>query len=218
MVCIPHTSHLADVQRLSVAAHALTAGRAVFYYSPPRRPTALRPGAHCMPGVLTRAGPAAWCRYYMIVAVNCTRGATLMPIYGLFSSACRGTPFQLELPGPLLPFAQGKPQLPPSLRLPKRHGANTPAPPGELKAAFFAAAPPINKNRLYRQKGPAAPLARLTRAIHPAFCPIQQAGGRHSRRSSRGHRYHSRRANRSSPHRGGCRSATAQTHRPRQGK
>ena len=138
--------------------------------------------------------------------------------YGFLSSACRGTPFQLELPGPLLPFAQGKPQLPPSLRLPKRHGAYTPAPPGELKAAFFAAAPPINKNCLYRQKGPAAPLALLTRAIHPAFCPIQQAAARRARRSSRGHGDHTRRANHRRPHRGGCRSATAHTHRPRQGK
>ena len=58
----------------------------------------------------------------------------LCPFSGRFSSACRGTPFQLELAGELLPLAQGKPQFELSLRLPKRQGQRSPGSLVELKA------------------------------------------------------------------------------------
>ena len=59
----------------------------------------------------------------------------LCPFEGYLSSAFRGTPFQLEFAGELLPFAQGRPQLAPSFRLPPRHGAYRPAELGEINAA-----------------------------------------------------------------------------------
>ena len=74
-----------------------------------------------------------------------------MPVWAVYSSACRGAPFQFEFPGELLPFAHGSPQLPPSFRLPPRQGQRRPpAPPVELNAArrrhiapYQGAAPPL---------------------------------------------------------------------------
>ena len=79
------------------------------------------------------------------------RNAALMPVWAVYSSACRGAPFQFEFPGELLPFAHGSPQLPPSFRLPPRQGQRRPpAPPVELNAArrrhiapYQGAAPPL---------------------------------------------------------------------------
>ena len=79
---------------------------------------------------------AAWCRYNMILVVKpqAQRNAYAL-LRAILSSACRGTPFQFEFAGELLPFAQGRPQLAPSFRLPPRQGAYTPAELGELNAA-----------------------------------------------------------------------------------
>ena len=124
------------------------------------------------------------------------------------SSACRGTPFQLDVPGPLLPFAQGRPQLEPSFRLPPRQGAYRPAELGELNAAtrrFIAPflnsgfggrkRPPKPRKRL-REKGGYTPSMCLRHIFTLSFYPTLQAGARRPSRTCRGHRGHTRRADR----------------------
>ena len=119
----------------------------------------------------------------------------LCPFEGYLSSAFRGTPFQLEFAGELLPFAQGRPQLAPSFRLPPRQGAYTPAEPGELNAAtrrFIAPflnsgfgghkRPPKPRKRL-REKGGYTPSMCLRHIFTLSFYPTLQAGAR--RASSR---------------------------------
>lgn len=60
--------------------------------------------------------------------------AHIHPLF-LPDPASRGTPLQYAVPGPLPPFAQGRPQSAPSRRAPPRQGADTPAEPGERNAA-----------------------------------------------------------------------------------
>ena len=151
----------------------------------------------------------------------------LCPFEGYYlSSACRGTPFQLDVLGPLLPFAQGRPQLEPSFRLPPRQGAYRPAELGELNAAtrrFIAPflnsgfgghkRPPKPRKRL-REKGGCTPSMCLRHIFTPAFCPIQQAGARRTSRTRWGHRSHPRRAGRRGNRQAGCHRAKGQTGPP----
>ena len=60
--------------------------------------------------------------------------AHIHPLF-LPDPASRGTPFQVAVPGPMQPRAQGRPQPAPSSRQPPRQGAYTPAEPGERNAA-----------------------------------------------------------------------------------
>ena len=60
--------------------------------------------------------------------------AHIHPLF-LPDPASRGTPCQYAAPGPLWPYAQGRPQAAPSYRWPPRQGAYTPAEPGERNAA-----------------------------------------------------------------------------------
>ena len=115
----------------------------------------------------------------------------LCPFEGYYiSSACRGTPFQFEFAGELLPFAQGRPQLAPSFRLPPRQGAYRPAELGELNAAtrrFIAPflnsgfggrkRPPKPRKRL-REKGGYTPSMCLRHIFTLSFYPTLQAGAR----------------------------------------
>ena len=134
----------------------------------------------------------------------------LCPFEGYYiSSACRGTPFQFEFAGELLPFAQGRPQLAPSFRLPPRQGAYRPAELGELNAAtrrFIAPflnsgfggrkRPPKPRKRL-REKGGYTPSMCLRHIFTLSFYPTLQAGARRPSTSPPANCCHPRRAGRS---------------------
>ena len=149
------------------------------------------------------------------------------PFEGYYlSSACRGTPFQLDVLGPLLPFAQGRPQLEPSFRLPPRQGAYRPAELGELNAAtrrFIAPflnsgfgghkRPPKPRKRL-RKKGGYTPSMCLRHIFTLSFYPTLQAGARRASRTCWGHGGQARRAGRRKNRHAGCHRAKGQTGPP----
>lgn len=151
----------------------------------------------------------------------------LCPFEGYYiSSACRGTPFQFEFAGELLPFAQGRPQLAPSFRLPPRQGAYRPAELGELNAAtrrFIAPflnsgfggrkRPPKPRKRL-REKGGYTPSMCLRHIFTLSFYPTLQAGARRTRTRTPANRCHARRAGRRRHRHSGRHRAKGQTGPP----
>ena len=151
----------------------------------------------------------------------------LCPFEGYYlSSACRGTPFQFEFAGELLPFAQGRPQLAPSFRLPPRQGAYTPAALVELNAAtrrFIAPflnsgfgghkRPPKPRKRL-REKGGYTPSMCLRHIFTLSFYPTLQAGARRTSASTPANGGHPRRAGRSGHRHSGSHRAKGHTRPP----
>lgn len=149
------------------------------------------------------------------------------PFEGYYlSSACRGTPFQLDVLGPLLPFAQGRPQLEPSFRLPPRQGAYRPAELGELNAAtrrFIAPflnsgfgghkRPPKPRKRL-RKKGGYTPSMCLRHIFTLSFYPTLQAGARRTSWTCWSQGSQSRRAGRRKNRQAGRHRAKGQTGPP----
>ena len=150
----------------------------------------------------------------------------LCPFEGYLSSAFRGTPFQLEFAGELLPFAQGRPQLAPSFRLPPRQGAYTPAELGELNAAtrrFIAPflnsgfgghkRPPKPRKRL-REKGGYTPSMCLRHIFTLSFYPTLQAGARRTSPRTPGNCCQARKAGRSKHRQTGGHRAKGRTRPP----
>ena len=151
----------------------------------------------------------------------------LCPFEGYYlSSACRGTPFQLDVLGPLLPFAQGRPQLEPSFRLPPRQGAYRPAELGELNAAtrrFIAPflnsgfgghkRPPKPRKRLWK-KGGYTPSMCLRHIFTLSFYPTLQAGARRPSSSTPGNSCQTRKAGRSQHRQAGGHRAKGRTRPP----
>ena len=178
LVCIPHASHLADVQRLSVAARALTTGRAVFYYSPPRRPTALRPGAHCMPGVSTRTGPAAWCRYCMILVVCLHARCNAYAYLWLIFISMPGHAIPVRVSGAIVAIRAGQPAVRRIIEVAEPPRAVHPCAAGRIEGGLLRRCTTQKiKYCLSRQKGACCPSGPHHAGHSPRFLPDPASRG-----------------------------------------
>lgn len=112
----------------------------------------------------------------------------------------RGEPFQLELPGLLLPFSYARPPAEPQPRRPKRQGQRTPAEVEPLKTGTS------HLHTLY-SVGACCPSGRLMPSIHPAVSRCRKAGESRPSRRGRGHGRHTQTPGRQPNQRPGGQSA-----------
>ena len=125
--------------------------------------------------------PGFGCRYNMILAAYAAGAMQRLCPSGLvYSSACRGAPFQFEFPGGIVAIrARRSPQLPPSFRLPPRQGQRRPpAPPVELNAA--------RRRHIAPYQGAAPPLAGSVRRPFTRVLPDPSKPGARQARTSAG--------------------------------